>query len=660
MCGIAGIINNNKKVHVYQIKAMCDLIKHRGPDGEGYLLVNSEVFPLSSTDTSAEILNSNLNYSPVGTIDNYIDKDADLLFGHRRLSIIDLSISGHQPLSIDNNRFWMTFNGEIYNYIEIRNELEDLGVKFYSNSDTEVVLSAYKQWGVDCLNRFNGMWAFAIYDHLNKDVFISRDRFGIKPFYYYISHDGSFCFASEIKQFTAIEGWEARMNHQRVFDFLAYALTDHTEETMFKDVFQLRPGYAAKFNIFETKFISGQKISQYKWYNIKKNVGRRPTFIEASNNFKALFNQAVGLCLRSDVEVGAALSGGLDSSSIVCEIENVLKEKGSYINQKTFSSCSLDERYDERKWIDIVIAETSVIPYFVYPEGKDVFKLTDTILWHLDEPYQSQSAFLGYHVFQCAALQGVKVILNGQGADEYLSGYGAFNELRIFNYLKNLKLLNIFEESNKWGLGALMKLFLRFKFPKIIQKLNIIFRWRLRGISDKINLEQLDCKHYLTDTNIDKATVFSIAEKQLLQNPLPRYLRWEDRNSMAHSVEARVPFLDYNLVEYCTQLPIDFLDGKDEKKKLLLHALKELLPKRILNRKDKKGFITPEERWWKIDYTNEFKDEIIFAINNSYNIVKHEALNKFEKMTQNDLPFDLIYWRIILFAKWIRIFDVKY
>jgi asparagine synthase (glutamine-hydrolysing) len=272
------------------------------------------------------------------------------------------------------------------------------------------------------------MWAFAIYDRQEKTIFLSRDRFGIKPLYYWFSPEGDFYFASEIKQFTVLPGWKAILNKERALDYLYFALTDHTEETLFAGVYLVPPSNFIFENIEKLKS-NRSKFKTEQWYTIKTEDSKL-SFEEARKQFLDKFKDSINLHLRADVSIGSALSGGLDSSSIVSYINVLLKQENKPELQKTFSSCSEDLRFDERIWMEEVVKETLVDGHYVYPKGEDVFKLTDKLIWFMDEPYQSQSAFLGYHVFEEAKKNNVIVLLNGQGADEYLSGYGKFRYIR--------------------------------------------------------------------------------------------------------------------------------------------------------------------------------------------------------------------------------------
>jgi len=347
MCGITVIIS--QQINSSQIKRMNDLIRHRGPDDEGYVFFADEKsICVGGKDTPSDVFIEPTPYQPIELIqDLKLSLDCHLAFGHRRLAIVDLSGLGHQPMCDSDRRYWITFNGEIYNHVELRTELEILGYKFISHSDTEVILAAYRQWGENCLSRFNGMWAFAIYDRQEDSIFVSRDRFGVKPLYYWVSPEGALAFASEIKQFTAMNGWRAKINPQRVYDFLAWGLTDHTDETLFDGVYQLAPGCCLTLKVkdYTDAIAEDGRLKTKSWYQLVPQVFSG-SFEDASEAFRQHLTDAVALRLRADVPVGSCLSGGLDSSSIVCLMNQLLHKKNASSLQKTFSACADIKRFD--------------------------------------------------------------------------------------------------------------------------------------------------------------------------------------------------------------------------------------------------------------------------------------------------------------------------
>ncbi|HXE98219.1 MAG TPA: asparagine synthase (glutamine-hydrolyzing), partial [Dongiaceae bacterium] len=449
MCGIAGFVSIASHDSELIVR-MTTPIRHRGPDDEGYVIFSDagrNPLVCGGADTPANAYAGAWDYSPVQSISSVAGTPVTMAFGHRRLSIVDLSPLGHQPMSYSNARYWITYNGEIYNHVELRAELGSLGHRFSSHADTEVLLAAYAQWGEQCLHRLNGMWAFAILDRLESTLFIARDRFGVKPLYYWISPEGLFAFASEIKQFIELPGWQARINAQRTYDFLVFGLTDHTHETMFDGLFQLKPGHCMKIDLKRIgELAPNQAISTQSWYVLKAApfIG---TFEDACEKFRQTFMDSVKLRLRADVPVGSCLSGGLDSSSIVCMMNELLSQQEAPAIQKTFSACTDVERYNERKWIDIVVDETGVDAHYVYPSLENLFEESDQITWHQDEPFGSTSIYAQWNVFKLASVAGVKVMLDGQGADEYLAGYHGFFGARLAGLFKELRWIELMREA---------------------------------------------------------------------------------------------------------------------------------------------------------------------------------------------------------------------
>ncbi len=670
MCGISGIISKDKINLGQRLADMNNLAKHRGPDDEGYVLIdstNKNFICAAGNDTPQDSWNTLTGYQPSIDIQNS-NQLVNLGLGHRRLSILDLSPFGHLPMCDKSSQYWITYNGEVYNYLEIRKELIELGCHFKTESDTEVILQAYIVWGTECVEKFEGMFAFAIADLNKNEVFLARDVFGIKPLYYWISPNGDFCFASEIKQFTEFPGWKAQMNKQRVFEYLYYSLTDHTEETLFENVFQIKPANLLVLNLGETPtWVQGKPIQTKTYFQFKPDAPEE-NFESAKQKFKERFEESVDLHLRSDVPVGSALSGGLDSSAIVCEINKILKAQGKSELQKTFSAINDNPNFSEEKWIDKVTEHTNVDAYFVTPTSEDVFKLTHKILWHMDEPYQSQSAFLGYHVFELAAKNNVKVLLNGQGADEYLSGYGEIRILRWYLLFKNFAWLKLYKEF-KFNLGikpldyfTIILRFFTYSFPKgwinFFNSKTEMFRQYSRIMPPNKFVNKF--KHPYLNYLSKRKNLLDLITYQLICSPLPRYLRWEDRNSMANSVEARVPFLNKKLVSFTAGQPLDFLDGVDTSKKLLVESLKELLPEAIYNRKDKVGFISAEELWVKEDKDGKFEELFNASISILGDLVNPiEAKKYYLKLKRDEIPFDYLYWRLILLGIWIELFKIE-
>ncbi len=653
MCGISVIVAK-ETLNYSELLLLNEKILHRGPDDEGYAVLNcdNEFLIFGGQTTPDNVYASSITYTP--KIEN-ANPNLRIKFGlaHRRLSIIDLTESGHLPMSYD-NRFWITYNGEIYNYIEIKNELIQLGYKFETESDTEVILVAYLQWGKKCLDKFIGMWAFVIYDSLTENLFISRDRFGIKPLYYHISADGNLYLASEIKQFTNLENWNSKLNEFRALDFLNYGFTDHTDETLIEGVFIFPSACFVEFNVNSVFDF----LNFSKYYTIKDD-NKINTESNELETFKFLFDQSIHLHLRSDVEIGTALSGGLDSSSIVLAINEILLKQNKEQNQKTFSACSKYEQFSEKQWIDIIADNFKLNSFYCYPDIDNLESDLCALVYSLDEPSQSMSAFLGSSVFKLAKEKNIKVLINGQGADEYLGGYGQFIFLRLTKYLKQFKFISFIND--------ILLIRENRKLPVKNIFIGLISSWinyKKYKVKDNpyVNISELrlsQYKHpYLENVNFGYSKI-DIIRSQIYFDALPRYLRWEDRISMVSSIEARVPFLDHRLIDFCSSLPVEYFEQNGISKVIMRKSLSKYLPNKIRERKDKKGFITPEEMWVKNDNPAYFRKLLENSISYSNGFIKNNILEYFDKMVAGKVPFDYTYWRYIQFGYWMKIFKVS-
>lgn len=655
MCGISLILAKNN-INIRELILLNEPIKHRGPDDEGYYVydnVLNDFHIYGGNETPQNVFSSDINYTPSKLILNE-NIEIKLGFGHRRLSILDLSAAGHLPMSYLSQRYWITYNGEVYNFIEIRNELISLGYHFNTESDTEVILASYHQWGSACVERFIGMWAFAIFDSETNKIFICRDRFGIKPLYLY-ENQGNLYFASEIKQFLNLPNWISKLNVPRALDFLNYSLTDHTNETLFDGVRIFPAACYAEFEI--TNF--NHELNYIQYYelcedNFKGNLD------EANLKFKEIFDQSINLHLRADVPVGTALSGGLDSTVIVGAVNRILHKLDKTDFQKTFSSCSIYDEFNEKKWVDIVKDEFSLNSFYCYPTIANLEDDLKKLIYSLDEPSQSMSAFLGNKVFELAKKENVKVLINGQGADEILGGYGQFINIKLLESLKGFKFRSFCNDIIQINKNRHIGIFNIFKglFIHLIKFNRFkVGKFKFVNISDKI------INSYTHPLNLKEDSIYSqksLINYHLFQNALPRYLRWEDRNSMAHNIEARVPFLDHRLVDFSATLPVKFLERNGLSKNIIRTALSIYLPLKIKNRKDKKGFITPEEKWLKYENPMLFRDLLLKSVEYSNGFINKEIINYFDDVVDGREKFDYTYWRYIQFGFWMKRFKVKY
>lgn len=668
MCGISGFIATSAR-SAGTLFQMTDLIRHRGPDDAGFVLFPTDKSPplVLGTPQSVERHETvSFEYSPTGVCTTASDSRVGVALGHRRLAIVDLSAAGHQPMCSPGGRYWIVYNGEIYNYQELRTELEALGHAFRSHSDTEVLLAAYAQWGQSCQDRLNGMWAFALHDLETGTTFLSRDRFGIKPLYYWVAPCGTLCFGSEIKQFTAFPGWSARLNAERAYDFLAWALTDHTDETLFRGVYQLRPGYCAQVPAGGAAPDATGRIVSTRWYTLAPK-DFNGSFEEASREFRERLFESVRLQLHADVRVGSCLSGGLDSSSIVCIISQLLAEEGNGELQATFSAVSEIARFDESRWIRKVVDTLSVDDHYVTPPVGRLFDEIPTIAWHQDEPFGSTSIYAQWNVFRLAAESGVKVMLDGQGADEQLAGYHGFLAPHLSALLRSGRLGELWTDiratKRRLGYSELRAL---MYIANVILPTGLKQVLRARSNRNHARPSWLDFSRLAVQAtdplqslgNYGK-TVRSMSIAQLTATNLQMLLRWEDRDSMAHSIESRVPFLDHRLVEFVLGLPDEFKLHRGITKRVQRAAMEGVLPEEVRDRTDKMGFVTPEESWMLDTMADEFERRIGVAVERSQGIVTAEAIALFRKMRRREVPFSFVPWRLISFGEWMHRFEVS-
>jgi len=619
MCGIAAIIGP-KPMEKQWIRRMTDIASHRGPDGVGHLDL----------------------------------EDGKIWLGHLRLAIIDLSDTGKQPMTYSDGRYWITYNGEVYNYIELRAELEKLGYRFISQSDTEVMLAAYDHWGKECLHHFNGMWAFVLVDLKEKKVFVARDRFGVKPLYYWRGEQG-WAFASEIKQFTVLPGWNPEMNGQRVADYLGYAMMDHTNETMFKHVYQIRGGEAAEFTYSNLP----ATLPVFPWYTLAPKAFHG-NYDQAVQTLLELFTDSIRLRLRADVSIGSCLSGGLDSSAIVCVLNDILLKKNVHELQKTFSAYAEVKRYDESQFVEEVIGTRKIEGHHVHPPQEELFDTLDELTWHQDEPFGSTSIYAQWHVFKLAHGQKIKVMLDGQGADEQLAGYYPYFGTRLSELLVRFRWIRLFRElyltskGRHVDRGAVFRRLVNALLPalivrKVTANLNPSAAW---FDLSRLSAESLNFRQIFGEF---KSDVNAMGYAQMTRTNLPMLLHWEDRNSMAHSIEARVPFLDYRLVEFLTGLPSDYKIHDATTKRVLRDGMRGILPHKIRERQDKLGFVTPEEEWVKQNFET-FRLRLNQALIGSRGLFSRTLMEDFDRLAARQSKYDAKYWRIICLESWRKSF----
>lgn len=587
MCGILGLINTNglELEDIINAKKSLLSIKHRGPDGAGLFLVNSK----NGNNIEIHIKDRPEDLKEFSEIPKDL-KMFDTILGHRRLSIFDLSSKGHQPMKFNN--CIITFNGEIYNFPELRNELSSLGYSFFTNTDTEVLISAYRQWGNECVNHFNGMWSFIIFDSLKKSFFISNDRFGVKPLYSFVSENLKI-FTSEIKQFRSFKNLNLSKNNTLINQYLLGVQIGYDHNTLFNEIIKVTPG--STINIKE------YKINYNKFYDVFSIKKDNISFDDAIVKFKSLFHDSVKLRTRADVKWGIGLSGGLDSSSILQESLEFTKE----FKISTFSAVFPNQNGDESSAINLMLKNKIINNYSVNPFNKITLEDYKNFLFYQEIPPISTSFYAQYKVSELVKKSNIKINLVGQGADEVFGGYHS----HFFRYCRSLilngQLINYFKEIIGY---SQIKNISKISIHKIVLgdfKTRFQFKLGLNNIENNLS------KYWL---EIDNLTKFMKYDFTMFQ--LPYYLTSDDRTSMAHSVETRHPFLDYRIVEFGFSLPENFYINKGWSKFIIRNSILDL-PKEISWRKDKKGFTTPMNKMLnKINIKNHNK----FCVNHILNL----------------------------------------
>lgn len=586
MCGIAGYIEKKQEFDKIDaailMETMLETLYHRGPDAGG----------------------------------KYVGENVAL--GHRRLSIVDLSEAGNQPMISYDKQYIIVFNGEIYNYVELRASLEQQGAKFSGSSDTEVILEAYRLYGEKCTDYFNGMWSFALYDTKKQGIFLSRDRFGVKPLYY-LDRQDIFVFASECKAILAAVPDEKVVNDNKMYNFFLEKMEDSDEETFYANIKRVLPGCAIWYDL------KTHTVQTYQYYKLDVDQCYQK-WIKGKNPYKTfigLIEDAIRIRLRADVEVGACLSGGLDSSLIV-SIANKKWEKKMH----TFSAIYEEEECNEQEFIEAVNRDNGTIPHPIYPQMDEEF-MEDMfhILYHHDGPDGGASLYSQYCVMK--GIKGkVKVVLDGQGADELFGGYTGYFIYRIldiiqegkpFARLRAIKALSYI--TSEWK--ELIQIIHRESFEKVVGRKCYRFL-RKRGVWKKELKSTYDRPIFQKEfqdrgraINYDR---FRVSDKELnnrlyhaIYHGLPDLLHNEDNNSMAHSIETRLPFLDYRIVEFAVALDGRYKIKNEWTKWIIRKTSKKYLTNKVRLRKNKMGFPAPFAKWLREGKDKEKIKEMIFA-----------------------------------------------
>lgn len=633
MCGIFGWIPSNK-YKATDTKPIVDKIfkamAHRGPDDKGYAVLGNSTF--------------------------------DALIAQVRLSIIDLTPSGHQPLFSEDGRYAIVYNGEVYNYVELREELKAEGVTFTTPNDTEVVMKAIVHWGKDALLRFTGMFAFAMYDKEKDKLLCARDFFGIKPFYYHAG-DMGFCFASELPSLLEFPDVPRKLRTEGAYKYLCYGYYDIGGNIMLKDIYSLPPAHYVEIDVNNP-----EKAVPVRYW--KPNLSKRSalSFEEAAKKLRQMFLDSVKLHLRSDVPLGVALSGGVDSSSVACAMRYLEPD----VDLHTFSFIAKNSAVSEELWADIVARHIDAIRHIVEVDSKDLIKDLDSMIRAQGEPFGSTSVYAQYRLFKLAKDSGITVSLDGQGADELLAGYNGYSGERIASLILQFKFLSAYKflkAASGWpgrslkknAVLAIIQFLPNFMFP-LVQKAagrTPEPKWldvkSLKKAGCIISYHFTDCKNLLYPTN---HKVIQMLSYQLTWDGIPALLRHGDRNAMAHSIESRVPFLTKEIAEFCLSLPEEYLiDMNGRTKSVFREAMRGIVPDEILDRKDKIGFATPEEDW--LNSISSWVDETLENAGDIPYLKMDEVRKEWQEIKEKRAHFDWRVWRWINYIRWIKMFDIE-
>lgn len=604
MCGIFGIWHTDgRSVDLGAVERATTILRHRGPDDEGYLLVE--------TRSGRTVLCGGVHTAPelaLPRLAEFAGEPFDLALGFRRLAILDLSPAGHQPMASPDRRHWLIFNGEVYNYLELREELAARGHPFRTGADTEVILAAYAEWGADCLRRFNGMWGFALWDSLRRRLFVARDRFGVKPFYTTWTPGGTFAFGSEIKALLAAGAVPFRPAALAIAGYVAQGRfpSPQAGTTFFEGVRALP---AAHYALVE----AGTYTPRRYWAlpAPESPEGIAPTVAQA--RYADLFTDAVRLRLRADVAIGTCLSGGLDSSSIVAVAGQLMHREHAIAlerlgaHQQTFSAVyDTPGAWNEQAYIRQVVAHTGAAGNEVIPTAARLWDELARLVWHQDEPVQSTSIFAQWCVMALARARGVTVLLDGQGADEVLGGYRPF-AIWVGQMLRAGRVAQAVAAARE--IGAVTGLPLRPLFTRALAQhlpapaLARLRAGRVRQVAAAAGLQPALAGQWLRAALAEPApyasgrSLHTHLAHLVVEDSLPTLLRYEDRNSMAFAIEARVPFLDYRLVEYAFTTAAPWRIHAGWTKWIQRATVQDLLPAAVVWRRDKVGFETPEHQW---------------------------------------------------------------
>ncbi|WP_027720761.1 asparagine synthase (glutamine-hydrolyzing) [Maridesulfovibrio zosterae] len=630
MCGIAGFFatSTDSSISQDEIRKMTYAIRHRGPDDSGCLLIDKK--------TGETIL---FHDDEVGPGPGY----GQVAFGHRRLSILDLSVRGQQPMGHHETGVWLTFNGEVYNYVELSKELESLGHHFETTTDTEVVVKAYVEWGEDCFRRFNGMWALALYDPRSDKLILSRDRFGKKPLYYYNSGK-HILFSSEIKSLLTHSGTPKEVNESKLVDYAGrhYRYVDDNSESFFKNINQVPKGHILT--------VTGQGRSELKKYwdiNYEPDFSAKHSEQDIVAMFRNLLEDAVRIRLRSDVPVGCMLSGGMDSTSITC----MAAEHST--NMHTFSGVTGSGCYDESEYINLVAEKANSKHKYIYPDPGEMFSTLKEMMSFHDEPICTVTWYCTYVIIREIAKEGIPVILTGHGGDELLAGYWDhyhynFDDIRSEGKDDSYEMKAWLDNHNRDPNECVrekkfiesLKANRRIALDKFSQYTSCLSK-KITGDVEK----KIECPEF--GGELTKRLYL-----EMFNETIPASLRAEDRNMMAFSIENRVPFLDYRLADLCFNLGNEYKIRNGLGKWLLREAMKGILPEKVRTRKDKAGFIAPFDNWIRNENREQMEELINASSYVNEDIYDHKSLRSLYDRHLSGEDHYMFFWQYINLNIW--------
>jgi asparagine synthase (glutamine-hydrolysing) len=647
VCGIAGFLRWKKDQGAGLSQAVLQVLRHRGPDDHGWLVSSPEEYSLGKG-----ILPSS---------------DAEVILLHRRLSILDLSSAGWQPMGTPDGRYFIVFNGEIYNFIELRAELEFLGHVFQSQGDTEVLLHAYVEWGPRALTRLVGMFSFGILDRQERKLFLARDFFGIKPLYYTQAPVG-FAFASEIKALLTLPGVSRRVNPQRLYSYLTTGLTDHGADTLFGAIHQLPAAHFLEINL-DAPTIGPPR----RYWKLDLSEPLDISYPEATRRLRELFLDSVRLHLRSDVPVGAALSGGIDSSAIV----NAMRRLEPGLELHTFSYIADTPQLSEETWVNLAANNAGAVVHKIHAQPGELIDDLDRLIYQQDEPFGGTSIYVQHRVFRRAREAGITVMLDGQGADEMLGGYRPYLAARLASLLRSgrwVDALRFLERIRRLpGTGGAMRLLLQcagFLWPGRLKSIgkqwlqkSIIPEWLnatwFEGVGFRLPAFGYRPTAESRWPKADRDLLRQNLHHTLVETSLPMLLRYEDRNSMAYSIESRVPFLTPDLAGFLLRLPEEYLIGPDgTSKRIFREAMRGIVPDGVLDRRDKIGFATPEQQWF-----TSLRPWVEKTLDGAKDIPPLHApcvQKEWRTLIENPKSYDFRAWRWVNLIRWASLFDVDF